>query len=469
VTSAQAPPIGVSSQTVVETHGVDIIPEGERTSRGSEFGWIWHSAQFSFGTVVLGALPILFGLSWWAAVSAIVVGSAIGTALIAPLVLFGSRTATNDPVSSGAHFGVRGRVVGNFITIGVALGFFAITIWTGGTAIMIAAAELLGTPTGPGALAATMPLVAVAVILVAVYGQRVLLFTYRITAVVGAAVLAALVLTLAPRFDSGYAGGEPALGSGSATWLLAASVAVSVPMSYATFQGDYSRYMRSSDRSLMGWNSGAMFVSCVIALLVGAYATVTLQDTTLPWLQGVVQVTPPWFAAVVIIFGFVGSFSQGGLCIYAAGLSAQSVFWRTSRALVTILVSVVAVALLYLGAVVYEATDSMTAFVTLLLSFVAPWAAVMTVGFLRFRGRYAPEDLFAYASGRGKGRYWYRHGLYPEAFVAFGIGVLVGLLGANTPLYIGPLSRLAGEVDLSYLASFAVAAALFAIFGRRKG
>ena len=43
----------------LEVHGIDVIPEGERVSKPSDFLWIWHSAQFSFGTVVLGALPVV--------------------------------------------------------------------------------------------------------------------------------------------------------------------------------------------------------------------------------------------------------------------------------------------------------------------------------------------------------------------------------------------------------------------------
>ncbi|GIG67294.1 purine-cytosine permease family protein [Phytomonospora endophytica] len=456
------PPVRVPPRAAVETRGVDIVPESERTSRPSEFGWIWHSAQFSFGTVVLGALPVLFGLSWWASVTAILAGTAVGTALIVPLVRFGLRTGTNNPTAGGAHFGVRGRVVGSLITVGVALGFFAITVWTGGTAIMVAAAKLLGTPTGPGALAVTMPVVAVAVIAVAVFGQRALLVTYRVTAIVGGVVLLALVAVLAPRFDAGFAGGELALSGHASTWLLAAGVAVSVPMSYATFQGDYSRYMRGPDGPVMWWNGGAMFLSCVVALLVGAYTTTTLTDPGLPWLQGVTEVTPPWFAVVVIGFGLVGSFPQGGLCVYAAGLSAQSVFRRASRAAVTVVVAGIGVALLYLGAVVYDAVDSMAAFVTLLLSFVAPWTAIMTVGYARFRGRYTPEDLHA-----DDGRYRYTRGLNANALIAFGAGVLVGLLGANTPLYVGPLSRAAAGVDVGFLASYAVAAVVFAVMDRR--
>lgn len=194
-------------RAAVDHDGIAPVPEAERTSTPGDFGWIWPSAQFSFGTVVLGALPVVFGLGWWASASAIAAGVAVGTALLAPLARFGVRTGTNDPVASGAHFGVRGRVVGNTITVVTALGFFAIAVWTGGTAVMVAGHRLFSTPTGPGALTVAMFVTAAAVALVAVRGHETLVRTYRITAVTGGAVLLGTALVLAPKFDAGYAGG----------------------------------------------------------------------------------------------------------------------------------------------------------------------------------------------------------------------------------------------------------------------
>ena len=51
-----------------------------------------------------------FGLGLWATISAIAVGTIVGQILLVPLILIGSRTATNNATSSGATFGVRGRL-----------------------------------------------------------------------------------------------------------------------------------------------------------------------------------------------------------------------------------------------------------------------------------------------------------------------------------------------------------------------
>jgi len=454
----------------LERRGVDLVPPPQRRSSPREFLWIWHSAQFSFGTVVLGALPIVFGLSWWATVSAVLLGLLLGTLIFAPLVCFGKRTGTNDPISSGAHFGVRGRVLGNLITVLVAIGFFAIAIWTGATAMLVAGQRLLGTPTGEAALAVAMSLLAAVVAAVAVYGHDILLATYKLMTVIGAVVLVALLVVLAPQFDPGYTGGSYVLGDFWRTWLLTVSFAATLPISYSTFQGDYSRYLTPhvGDRAAIAWNGVAMYSSSAVALLVGAYVTTVLPDPTQAWVSGVAAVVPAWFAAVVVLFGLVGTVPQGALCLYAAGLSANSVFWRASRAVTTLAVSLLGVVALYLGAIVYDAVDSLSAFVLMLLVVISPWSAIMLVGLVSHRGRYEPLELHTFAVPGRRGRYWYTHGVNPRAFGAFLAAVALGVLFVDNPLYTGPLATLTGGVDLSWLVSFTSAAVLFAALEGRR-
>ncbi|WP_367822695.1 cytosine permease [Streptomyces sp. LMG1-1-1.1] len=125
---------------------------------------------------------------------------------------------------------------------------------------------------------------------------------------------------------------------------------------------------------------------------------------------------------------------QAWLCLYAAGLSANSVFWRSSRAVVAGVVALLAAAVLHLGAVVYDAMDAMSAFVTLLLTVVAPWAAVLTVGYAFHPGGYDSEALRAFTTGGG-GRYRYTGRVDPRAVTtvtAFAAGSAVGVLGVDT-------------------------------------
>ena len=104
-------------------------------------------------------------------VTASALGLALGTLITAPLALLGPRTGTNNTVSSGAHFGVTGRLVGSALTLAFALAYAAIAVWTSGDALVASAHRLFGTPLGNGALAIGYALIAAEIAIVALYGH----------------------------------------------------------------------------------------------------------------------------------------------------------------------------------------------------------------------------------------------------------------------------------------------------------
>ena len=82
-----------------ERNGVDRIPEGDRTSTPRTFFVIFIGGSVGLGAVAFGWVGMTFGLGLWATISAIAVGTAVGIVLLIPLVLLGSRTATNNATS----------------------------------------------------------------------------------------------------------------------------------------------------------------------------------------------------------------------------------------------------------------------------------------------------------------------------------------------------------------------------------
>ena len=101
----------------VEQHGIDTIPDAERTSRPLDLLRIQFGGANTFATIILGTFPILLGLSLGQAVLATVVGVVLGGLVLSPMGLFGPKTGTNNAVSSSAHFGVRGRILGSFLSL----------------------------------------------------------------------------------------------------------------------------------------------------------------------------------------------------------------------------------------------------------------------------------------------------------------------------------------------------------------
>jgi purine-cytosine permease-like protein len=171
---------GIDEVGRIETRGVDYIPEAERHSRPRELAYVFFGTQLCFGIIVLGYLPVSFGLGWWGSVSSTLIGLAVGSALFAPLATLSTRTGTNSAVSSGAHFGVVGRLVGSLVGIFTAIGFYALTVWTGGEALVYGLHKLFNTPDGNVALAISYALIAATTLFVAVYGHANVVLANRV-------------------------------------------------------------------------------------------------------------------------------------------------------------------------------------------------------------------------------------------------------------------------------------------------
>lgn len=447
----------------VEVRGIDYIPNAERDGSPRDLFWVFIGAQLSFTVIVFGWLPVTFGLGWWSSVTAIVVGLLIGSAIYAPFALFGPRTGTNSAVSSGAHFGVVGRLIGSILAMITAIGFFAISIWTGGDALVAAAHRLLGTPTTDLVSIIGYALTGLITIGIAVYGYATVVAAQRfVVPVLGVLMLVGFV-ALGGKFNASYHGGHYLLGDFWATWLLAVATTVSLPVSYAPFANDYSRYVRREEGGLgLVWaNFSGMMIGCLLACLFGAFMATIFGPTNPSFVAGLIGVSPGWYVVIVLAIGLLGAFGQGSLCLYGTGLDFSSLVPRLARVPATITISAVSFALVFVGRFVWNAVDSVSAFVIILVVVITPWVIINLIGFVQRRGRYDVVALQVFNSGGRGGIYWFTSGWNFRAVGAFIPSVVVGLMFVNTSLFKGPWADAANGVDLSLVSGAGLSAVLY--------
>jgi purine-cytosine permease-like protein len=445
----------MSATRGIETRGVEQVPDAERTARPRDIFWIGIGGNLAFSIVIFGWLPLTFGLGWWSAVSSMVVGYAIGALLVTPMGLLGPRTGSNNSVASGAHFGVLGRLVGSVIGLLIAACYAALAIWAGGQAIVAPAARLLGTPDGDIAYVIGYAAVATLVAVIAIAGFQLLERAQKLLVPTVGLLTLTGVIAFAGDFDPGYGGGEYLLGSFWSTWTLGVVLAVSGPVSYCTSLGDWTRYISRShgDRRVAGAVFGGMFLGALVPALLGAFIGVAIGvRADEDFIASVVAVAPAWYLLPILLNGLVGSCGQASIALYSTGLDLDAIFPRLSRVHCTALMTAVCLVLVYLGAFVWDAEESVIAFALLLTAVATPWMGVTLVGFLLARGRYLPGDLQVFNERGTGGAYWFDHGWNWRAVVAWLCGSLIGLLCSSTTIYAGPLADVAGGVDLSFLA-----------------
>jgi purine-cytosine permease-like protein len=462
---ATTPPSAVEHH-VVEQHGVDTIPDDERTSRPRDVVAILWGGNLALSVAVFGWLVILYGLGWWASVAAILVGTAVGALAVAPLALLGYRSGTNNSVSSGAYFGVRGRLVASVIGLLLCLGYVALSVWTGGEALVAGLDRARGTETTDGELALGYVAIAALVTLVAVVGYRWLVRVNKALVPIVGSVMLLTVVALAGSFDASYAGtpDEYLLGDFWPTWLLAVLTAgVAGPVSYVTQTGDWTRYVsprRHRPGRLVGATFLGLFVGLIVPTLFGAFVSVVAFDPD-SFVAGIIGAVPAWLLAPFVVAAVFGSVGQGAMNLYSMGLDLDAILPRLTRTQSTAVVAVLATSLVFLGTFVWSAETAVTTFVLVLTSLATPWAVVTMIGFVRTGGTFDEPSLQVFNRRESGGRYWFSHGWNVDAVLAWFAGSVVGVLSNATDSYVGPVAEVFGGIDVSFVSSAVVAAVVY--------
>lgn len=449
--------------TEVELFSVNTIPDADRTSRPFDLFRIQFGGANTFATVLLGTFPILFGLSFLEALAATILGLLVGTLFLMPMGIFGPKTGTNNAVSSGALLGVRGRVIGSFLSLLTAIAFYSISVWVSGDAIVGALTRMFGIEKSPLVSSVIYALIGLLVIIVVVYGYQFMLLVNKIAVVFNSVLMLLAVVAFWGTFDINFAGTPDALLLGSfwPTFILAALVVMSNPISFGAFLGDWSRYIpkETSNGKLMGATLLAQ-IATLIPFVFGL-ATATLVSSS-DYVVGLVQESPLWYAVLLIIVAFVGGLSTGTTSLYGTGLDFSSVFPRLSRVQSTILIGALAFVFILAGRLFFDLLGAVNAFIGAIVVTTTPWMVIMSIGYFVRRGYYDPADLQVFNQGKVGGKYWFTAGVNWRGMVAWLASAVIGLSFAYYPPVIeGPFNGVAGGIDLSLITAISSAAILY--------
>ena len=456
---------GIDEVGQIETHGIDYIPESERHSHPHNLAWAMFGPQFGFGNMVFGSLPIAFGLSWWSSVAAITFGCLIGAVIFAGVCIQAHRTGTNNAVSSGAFFGVTGRLLGSAISLFIGLGFFALLVWTSGLTIIDVFDRMFSTGTGKTPLTIAMIAIAVLSAVLAIYGHATLVACFKFIAIFSFVASLIGVAFIATDFHAVH-GGNYLLGTFWATWFFSFVLSASLPISWGPFIGDYGRYIpsRESEMATAGAGFIGVFLGCWFAELIGAFATASFKDPSVPFALGFPEAVPLGVAILLMLGpGGLANIESAAMSVYNCALDVHALVWRLSRAQLTVLMSLAGVIIAWLTLVHYNEVNSIEAFVTIMLVTCTPWMVIMAIGHLMRKGRYYTLDLQSFTMPGKKGAYWFWYGFNPRAFLAWGAATAFGLLFSVQSLYTGPLSSSVSSVDISFLVSAAVGGVLYIV------
>lgn len=450
----------------VEAHGIDYIPEDERHSRPSNLYVLLLGGSMTFGLFIIGWYPIAFGLGWWDAATSILVGSAVGGVVLAASGLMGPRSGTNNPVSSGAYFGVAGRLIGSILEGTASLAFAAISIWTGGDALASALLRFFDIPDNEAVRLSAYGVLSIIVTFISVYGHDLMMKSLKFIIPTAGLCMIVGLFVYSKHFDANYQGtGSFAFGSETATWLVSALLCAATVSSYAAYSGDWTRHIspkKFSDRRIVVTLFLGGIFGMGVCFLWGAFTSAAAFNAlaataNTPFVFGIVEIVPLWYIPALVYLGLASGTTQAVINTYGTGLDTSAIIPRFNRVQATLLACALATALVYIGHFYDKVESGMAVYLQLLVCFSIPWVIIVVSGHLRRKGYYDVDDLQVFNRRQRGGIYWYSNGWNLPKLGLWGASAVVGMLFSVNDAYTGPLSSILGGIDGALIASAVIA------------
>jgi NCS1 nucleoside transporter family len=427
----------------VEPGGVGFIPLAERHGRPVQLFWTWTSPNLEFATVFLGVLAVAaFGLSFWQAVLAIVIGTLLGSVTHGVLSAGGPRSGVPQMVASRLPFGMRGNILPaglNAVTAGI--GWFAVNSVSGAFAL-----NTLTSLPKPLCLV----IVTVAQVVIAFFGHNLVQVFERYAFGVLAVIFAVASVIILAKAHPGAPGGG-SLGG----FLLTVGAVFGYAAGWNPYASDYTRYLppQVSQRAVGLWAGLGVFVSCVALETVGA-ASATIGGAALGDPTGAFTGHLPTAVADLTLLAItLGAVAANVLNIYSGALSFLAMGIRlpvaARRAMAALGFGAVGFAVALSG--LHDAGAKYESFLLVIAYWIGPWLAVVLTDQLLRRGvveRRLPFDP--------------RHRNWPGP-VSMLVGMAVSVwLFSNQTRYAGPVPRHFPSVgDLTFEVGFVLTAVLY--------
>jgi nucleobase:cation symporter-1, NCS1 family len=383
----------------VETNGINVISDAERKGVPRQLFWPWFGANVSVFALSYGSFGLSFGVSFWQALIAGLLGIALSFLLCGFIALAGKRGSAPTMVLSRAPFGVRGNLLPALLSWLVNVGWETVLtiLATLATATVF---DQLGWSAGTPTKVVALVVVAALIIAGGVMGfDLIMRMQAVITVVTGVLTVVYIVLV----FGKIHWHAVSAHHAGSAQHVIGCFVLflTGFGLGWVIMAADYSRYLPRSSASggVIGWTAfgGAIapMVLLVFGLLLAGSSDKLNEAIGADPIGALATELDTWALVpflIVVVLGLVGG---AVLDIYSSGLALLAAGLRVPRPVAALIDGVIMVAgSIY---VVFFADNFFLQFQGFLITLgvpIAAWCGVMLADIMLRRRNYAEPDLF---------------------------------------------------------------------------
>ena len=415
----------------IEPHGTNFISEEERHGSARSLFWPWAAGNVSLLALSYGSFFLGFGISFWQATWAAIIGTVGSFVLVGVSSLAGKRSNAPTMTLSRAAFGVKGNVLPGFLSYLIFVGWETVLVSLATLAAQTVFARLGHINHNVAGILGFLVAASLTV-----FGG--VLGFHTIMKIQRWLTSATIILTagyIALTFHKINWHAVQSIHSGSKAGFIGAMIlgVTGIGLGWVNSAADYSRYLprKTSSRAVIGWTVfGSSIVPVILviygALLAGSSKDLSAAIATDP-IGALTTILPTWYLipfAIVAILGLVGGaildLSSSGITLVSIGLPVKRHIAASFDA-----------AIMMFGTIyfVWIAPNFSVPFQGFLITLgvpIAVWSAIFVADILMRKSDYAEAELFSTTG---------RYGIYNYRSIGLVVvGTIVGWGFVTNPL-----------------------------------
>ena len=415
----------------IEPHGTNFISESERHGTARSLFWPWAAGNVSLLALSYGAFFLDFGISFWQATWAAIIGTVGSFFLVGVSSLAGKRSNAPTMTLSRAAFGVKGNVLPGLLSYLIFVGWETVLVSLATLAAQTVFARLGHINHN---VAGILGFIVAAGLTVfgGVLGFHTIMKIQRwLTSATIILTIGYIALTI--HKVNWHA--VQSIHAGSKAGFVGAMIlgVTGIGLGWVNSAADYSRYLprKTSTGGVIFWTVfGSSLVPIILvvygALLAGSSKSLSDAISADP-IGALTTILPTWYLipfAFVAILGLVGG---AILDLYSSGITLVSIGLPVKRHVAASLdATIMLIGTIYFVWIAPNFTTPFQGFLITLGVPIAVWSAIFVADILMRKVDYAEAELFQ-ASGR-YGVYNYR------SIVLVVVGTIIGWGFVTNPL-----------------------------------
>ncbi|MDK6831091.1 cytosine permease [Pauljensenia sp. UMB8040A] len=389
------------SQSSIETAGIEIISDEERTAKPHNLFLPWFASNISVFGMSYGAWVLGFGISFAQAVIVTIIGVVVSFIICGVIALGGKRGSVPTMVMSRSAFGVNGAKIPGIFSWLTSIGWetsLAITAVLATSTVFVR----LGWSSEDGNAVKIVAAVVVAALIVlgAVAGYHIIMKMQAVLTWLTGITTIIYIILVVPHIDWSALGAIES-GSLAATIGAATMVMTGMGLGWVNIAADWARYQsRDADgKSIVFWNTFGGSLGPVVLITFGlmlAGSDADLSDAIGGDPVGALAtLLPTWFLIPFLLTAILSLLSGAINGIYSSGLTLLTLGITVPRPLASLIDGIILTAGTIF--VVFFSPDFIGPFQSFLITLGVPlaaWAGIMMADITLRKADYDEKALF---------------------------------------------------------------------------